>query len=93
MKTLKKLKEKGGETLVETLVAILIITLCMAFLTTSAVTASRVNAAASEEYKKTDFSFEGAEQTEKTVTVKYGISGSADITVTEYAKNGLYYYE
>ena len=41
---MKKLKSTRGETLVETLVSLLIIVLTFAFLTTSAITAAKINA-------------------------------------------------
>ena len=41
---MKKLRSRRGETLVETLVSLLIVVLVMAFLATSIVAATRVNA-------------------------------------------------
>ena len=43
---MKKLRSRRGETLVETLVSLLIVVLCLSFLATAIVTAARINAAA-----------------------------------------------
>ena len=46
---MKKRRSKAGETLVETLVSVLIAALAFALLSTAAVTAARINAAARED--------------------------------------------
>lgn len=61
---MKKRRSKAGETLVETLVSVLIAALAFALLSTAAVTAARINAAARE-----DVSFRYTAEQGKTVTV------------------------
>ncbi len=62
---MKKLRSRRGETLVETLVSLLIVVLCLSFLATAIVTAARINA--------------GARDTD--VSVRYGSGTSAPQTV------------
>ena len=61
---MKKRRSKAGETLVETLASVLIAALAFALLSTAAVTAARINAAARE-----DVSFRYTAEQGKTVTV------------------------
>lgn len=64
---MKKLRSRRGETLVETLVSLLIVVLVMAFLATSIVAATRVN----------------AKMRDADVAVRYdGTSGPASLTVS-----------
>ena len=91
---MKKRRSKAGETLVETLVSVLIATLAFAFLSTAAVTAARINAAARE-----DVSFRYTEEPGKTVTVTAEGAGSGtgqrigSEKVTLYTTdNGYVYY-
>ena len=91
---MKKRRSKAGETLVETLVSVLIATLAFAFLSTAAVTAARINAAAREDvsFRYTDKPGETA-----TVTAKGAGSGTGQKTggetVTLYTTdNGYVYY-
>lgn len=81
----EKLKRSGGETLVETLFAILIVTLSVLFLTTATVSAARINRGTAEE----DTAFRRAESAESggiTVTVKKGaevlLERSAELYIT-----------
>ena len=91
---MKKRRSKAGETLVETLVSVLIAALAFALLSTAAVTAARINAAARE-----DVSFRyTAEQgkTVETVTVTAegagsGTTGSEEVTLYTTG-NGYDYY-
>ena len=62
---MKKRRSKAGETLVETLASVLIAALAFAFLSTAAVTAARINAAARE-----DVSFRYNAERKETVTVR-----------------------
>lgn len=62
---MKKRRSKAGETLVETLVSVLIAALAFALLSTAAVTAARINAAARE-----DVSFRYNAERKETVTVR-----------------------
>lgn len=91
---MKKRRSKAGETLVETLVSVLIAALAFALLSTAAVTAARINAAARE-----DVSFRYTEKPGKpvTVTAKGAGPGTSQKTgreeVTLYTTdNGYTYY-
>ena len=92
---MKKLKSARGETIVETLVSVLIITLIFLCLSTAIVSAARVNASV----RKTDTAFaysKGTVQGTRTVTVtKQGEAGAVEtFAVTEYTtENGYRYYE
>ncbi len=99
---MKKLRDKRGETLIESLVSVLIAALAFAFLATAAVSAEKINA----KTRNTDVSFrytsadptglaEGEEKTEKAEgTVKLTGSGTRESsgTVTLYTYNGYHYY-
>ena len=85
---MKKRRSKAGETLVETLVSVLIAALAFAFLSTAAVTAARINAAARE-----DVSFRYNAEREETVTVTAEGAHSGRRNVTLYTTdNGYQYY-
>ena len=56
---MNKLREKSGETLVETLAALLVATLVLLFLSTAIVTAARIN----KKVKDTDTSFNYPQET------------------------------
>ncbi len=90
---MKKLKSTRGETLVETLVSLLIIVLTFAFLTTSAITAAKINA----KVRQRDVSFrysDAQEQGEATLTLRGSgndsLSGTAKVQL--YEENGYLYY-
>ena len=85
---MKKRRSKAGETLVETLVSVLIAALAFAFLSTAAVTAARINAAARE-----DVSFRYNAERKETVTVRAEGAHSGSEEVTLYTTdNGYQYY-
>ena len=90
---MKKRRSKAGETLVETLASVLIAALAFALLSTAAVTAARINAAARE-----DVSFRyNAQGKTVTVTAEGAGSGTSQKTgrrnVTLYTTdNGYQYY-
>ena len=91
---MKKRRSKAGETLVETLVSVLLAALAFALLSTAAVTAARINAAARE-----DVSFRYNAERKETVTVRAegAHSGTSQKTgsenVTLYTTdNGYTYY-
>ena len=87
---MKKRRSKAGETLVETLASVLIAALAFAFLSTAAVTAARINAAARE-----DVSFRYTAEQGKTVTVTAEGThfGTSREEVTLYTTgNGYDYY-
>lgn len=85
-----KLKDQKGETLVETLVSILIITLTIAFLTTAAITAARIN----DKVRDTDVSFQYSKAEpgeQQTLTLRGdGLTGTAQVQL--YEENGFLYY-
>lgn len=87
-KTVKKLRSRRGETLVETLAAILIAALAFSFLATAAVTATRINTRT----RSTDISFHYAgTKREGRVILEEGttsVTGSIDL----YQDNGYDYY-
>ena len=86
----KKLENQKGETLVETLVSILIITLTIAFLTTASLTAARIN----DKVRDTDVSFRYSKATpskQQTLTLRGdGLTGTAQVQL--YEENGFLYY-
>lgn len=91
---MKKRRSKAGETLVETLASVLIAALAFALLSTAAVTAARINAAARE-----DVSFRYNAERKETVTVTAEGAGSGTSQksgseeVTLYTTdNGYQYY-
>lgn len=94
---------EAGETIVETLVAILIVTLSMVFLANAVVSASRVNAAIDSE--DTSFDTASSEEVESgpvTLTVQGSdpnkptsqtVSVKVYKTENEKTENEYYYYE
>lgn len=91
---MKKRRSKAGETLVETLVSVLIAALAFAFLSTAAVTAARINAAAREDVS---FRYNAERKETVTVTAEGTHSGTSQKTgseeVTLYTTdNGYQYY-
>ncbi len=82
---MKKLQNTSGETLAESLCAILIICLCMLFLATALVTASRIQNTAQAENQ--DFSYLPQAQEPGVLTVN-GIQHNIVI----YENNGYYFY-
>lgn len=86
----KKLLSRSGETLVESLVAILVAVLVFLFLTTSVVTAARVNKKVSE----LDLSFQYSRATDPT-TDTLTISGGTETytaQVERYTDNQYTFY-
>ena len=86
---MKKLKNKNGETLVEVLVATLIIVLCFVMICGSIVSAAKVN-------KKTeDMNTEFIPSTTKAgVDMKIKYKSTQSLNVQGYTtENGYYYYE
>ena len=82
---MKKRRSKAGETLVETLVSVLIAALAFAFLSTAAVTAARINATARE-----DVSFRYNAERKGTVTVMAEGAGSGTSQKTGSEEVTLY---
>ena len=91
---MNKLRDNRGETLIESLVSVLIAVLAFAMLATSVVTAEKINAKTRQERKeKGMFSYaNAASPTEKPVTLngEHGKKGTG--TVSLYKSNGYYYY-
>lgn len=88
---MKKLKNQKGETLVETLVSLLIIVLVFVFLTGSAVAAAKINT----KIRDTDVSFRYSDaQSEGNAQLRLsGRSGQTGSTSVEiYQENGYRYY-
>lgn len=88
----KKLRSQRGDTLMETLAALLLVVLTMAFLATSLVTAARINAGV----RQTDTALKYDNSTESsgklTITSdKDHSTASKDVTVYE-AEGGYRYY-
>lgn len=91
---MKKRRSKAGETLVETLVSVLIAALAFAFLSTAAVTAARINAAAREDVS---FRYTAEQRKTATVTAEGTRSGTGQKTGSEEVAlyttgNGYNYY-
>lgn len=89
----KKLRSQRGDTLMETLAALLLVVLTMAFLATSLVTAARINAGV----RQTDTALKYDNSTESlgTLTITSDKSNSTahkDVTVYE-AEGGYRYYD
>ena len=93
---MNKLRDNRGETLIESLVSVLIAVLAFAVLATSVVTAEKINAKTREERKDNGmFSYTGAKSTDKTVKLTgEGASGkkTGSGKVSLYESNGYYYY-
>ena len=90
---MNKLRTNRGETLIESLVSILIAVLAFAVLATSVVTAEKINAQTRKERKDNGmFSYTGAKPSGKTVTLtgESGKSGTGRVTLFEH--RGYYYY-
>lgn len=89
----KKLRSQRGDTLMETLAALLLVVLTMAFLATSLVTAARINAGV----RQTDTALKYDNATERlgTLTITSDKSNSTahkDVTVYE-TEGGYRYYD
>lgn len=89
---MKKLRDHRGETMIESLAAVLLVTIIMIGLTTAIASAARVNA----KVRDTDVSFQYADAPSKTinVTVKESNVQIDTFSSDEYtATNGYHYYE
>ena len=90
---MNKLRDNRGETLIESLVSVLIAVLAFAVLATSVVTAEKINA----QTRNTNVMFRYAtaptdptNPPKVTLNGKSGKSGTGDVTL--YESNGYYYY-
>lgn len=90
---MKRCRSNAGETLVETLVSVLIAALAFAILSTAAVTAARINAAARKDdsfhYAHYDLPSAGTGVTVRGSGAQ-GKTGNAEASLFE--NNGYYYY-
>ena len=87
---MKKLHSSRGETLIESLCAVLIVTLVMLFLSTAIATAARIN----HRVRTTDTSFQtgGTATPNRTVTVTVGGTTYTGKATTYKTTNGYRYY-
>lgn len=88
----KKLRSQRGDTLMETLAALLLVVLTMAFLATSLVTAARINAGVRQ--ADTALKYDNSTERSGTLTITLDKSNSTahkDVTVYE-AEGGYRYY-
>ena len=92
---MNRLKDNRGETLIESLVSLLILTMTFAFLAVASTTAARLNA----KVRDTDVSFRYAAKSTDNAKVELQDSVSLDgiksglQTVTLYENNGYLYYD
>ena len=92
---MNRLKDNRGETLIESLVSLLILTMTFAFLAVASTRAARLNA----KVRDTDVSFRYA--AESTDNARIELQGSVSLdgiksglqTVTLYENNGYLYYD
>lgn len=86
----KKLRSQRGDTLTETLAALLLVVLTMAFLATSLVTAARINAGVRQ--TDTALKYDDDEGEKKTLTItRENNSVTKSVTVYE-TEDGYRYY-
>lgn len=85
----KKLRSQRGDTLTETLAALLLVVLTMAFLATSLVTAARINAGVRQ--TDTALKYDDDEGEKKTLTITRE-NNSVEKNVTVYETEGGYRY-
>ena len=89
---MNKLRDNRGETLIESLVSVLIAVLAFAVLATSVVTAEKINAQTRQERKeKGMFSYAVNKSKNETVSLN-GTGKNGTGTVSFYESNGYYYY-
>lgn len=92
---MKKLRSQRGDTLMETIVALLIVVLTMGFLATAIVTAARINATVRDTDTAVHYG-DSADAAEKAMTVTQqsgtGSGGSVSKRVYVYEAEGGYRY-
>ena len=91
---MNKLRTNRGETLVETLISILIVVISVAFLVTSVTAASRINAKVKDAVSsKMSFTYEDAKPLgQGSMSVSGLLDATDEIKVDIYESNGYYYY-
>ena len=85
---MNKLRSRKGETLVETLVATMVIVITVMFLATAILSASRINRAI--ENKDTSFRYEP--DSTRTAQIEFSDGAADPVNVTMNTNNGYYYY-
>ncbi len=94
---MKKLRDTRGETLIETLCALLIATITLSFLATAILSSGKINAAVRDKAGKNVVSYSTREKQENTLTVTIrGTTSTDSFQVAEYVyENGYrsYSYE
>lgn len=86
----KKLRSQRGDTLTETLAALLLVVLTMAFLATSLVTAARINAGVRQ--TDTALKYDAADGETKPLTITRQTDRPVEKNVTVYETKGGYRY-
>lgn len=87
-----KLKSKSGESIIEALAAMVIILMVFLFMTTSIITATRINNKIKE--NKTDFDYTVDNVQEVKMRIDYnGTYTDKEITVNRVESNDYYYWE
>lgn len=90
---MNKLRDNRGETLIESLVSVLIAVLAFAVLATSVVTAEKINAQTRQERKeKGMFSYTKDNPINETVALNGNSGKKGTGTVSFYDSKGYYYY-
>lgn len=92
-KIVTKLRSSCGETIVETLVTMIVLSLAMIMLSGAVVTSARVNQKADN--TETTFTTDAQTSTSGTITIQdTGSSSPASLNVTVYeTEHGYFYYE
>ncbi|MBP5167494.1 MAG: hypothetical protein ILP09_09580 [Oscillospiraceae bacterium] len=89
----KEKNTRAGESIAETLVAVLIMALAFLMLTTAVTSAARINSAVKNEASAPDTASAPADQAYG-LSVRVGGSAEKNTTATLYkTENGYYYYE
>lgn len=89
---MNKLRTNRGETLVETLISIIIVVISVAFLVTSITAATRINAKVKNAVSsQMAFTYADKALSEGSMTVDGVFADSINVKI--YESNGYYYYE
>lgn len=88
---MKKLRDQRGETLIETLCALLIATLAIGFLATGITSSANMNAAVRDKAKENVVTYSTRQKQEQTLTVNITCAGvRKSFTVEEYTYDNDY---
>lgn len=88
---MKRILSRRGETLVETLCALLVATLVLLFLATAVVSSYRLNASVQEADVSFHYTREDGQEKSVTISDRDGFSRQ-NVTVTEYTDGNDYHY-